>query len=51
MTAHDMNPAADTIRRSLQQWAAQQIAMGHPAGLVREVIEAEADRIRKEREQ
>jgi len=49
-TAHDMDATAEAIRRSLQQWTRQQIATGHPARLVLDVIEAEADRIKKERE-
>jgi len=49
---HDTTPdaSAAAIARSLQQWVRVEIAKGHPARLVRDVIEAEADEIRQMKE-
>lgn len=46
---HDHTPdaSARTCRESLRLWLRAQIAMGHPARLVHDVLEAEADQIRQ----
>ena len=41
--------SAQAIRMSLQQWIRIEIAKGHPARLVHDVIEQEADLIRRQK--
>jgi hypothetical protein len=49
---HDTTPdaSAQAVRMSLQQWIRIEIAKGHPARLVHDVIEQEAEMIRRQRE-
>jgi hypothetical protein len=49
---HDTTPdaSAQAVRMSLQQWVRVEIAKGHPARLVHDVIEQEAQIIRQQRE-
>ena len=49
---HDNTPdaSAQAVRMSLQQWIRIELGKGHPARLVRDVIEQEAEIIRRERE-
>ena len=48
---HDTTPdaSAQAVRMSLQQWIRVEIGKGHPARLVHDVIEQEADLIRLQR--
>lgn len=47
---HDLDASAAAVRRSHRQWVQSQIAMGHPAGLVLDVVLSEAEQIKKDRE-
>ena len=49
---HDTTPdaSAQAVRMSLQQWIRIEIAKGHPARLVHDVIEQEDDLIRLQRQ-
>ena len=46
---HTPDASAQAVRMSLQQWIRIEIAKGHPARLVHDVIEQEAELIRLQR--
>ena len=50
---HDATPdaSAAAIARSLQQWARIEIGKGHPARMVMDAIEQQAEQIRQQKGQ